>query len=495
MMQSQFDFGLAAPEIILTVMGMVILILDALSSGARRTLAYGLSLVTLAVLAAVSFWQWNMGLVGETFFGMYIADPLAHLLKMASYLAVALTLVYGREYMQTRDMLRGGEFYVLVLFALLGQMVMISAGNFLTIYLGLELMSLALYALVAIRRDHAQSTEAAMKYFVLGALASGFMLYGMSMLYGATGNLDLRNIADAVNSGQIDYLPLTFGVVFLVAGLAFKLGAVPFHMWVPDVYQGSPTAVTLVLAAAPKLAAFAITLRILVVGLGDLTADWHPMLLILAFLSLAIGNLTAIMQTNFKRMLAYSTISHMGFILLGLASGSLDGDKQFDTESYGSALFYMLTYVLTTLATFGLMMLMSREGHECEDISDLKGLNRRSPWMAALLLLLMCSLAGLPPLVGFDAKLLILQTLLKSDRLWLAVVAVLFSLIGAFYYLRVIKVMYFDEPEAAAPAMEPVWWVPRSLIIINGLAVLVLGLMPNGLLVLCLQAMRATLAF
>ena len=495
MMQSQFDFGLAAPEIILTVMGMIILILDALSSGARRTLAYGLSLVTLAVLAVVSFWQWNMGLVGETFFGMYIADPLAHLLKMASYLAVALTLVYGREYMQSRDMLRGGEFYVLVLFALLGQMVMISAGNFLTIYLGLELMSLALYALVAIRRDHAQSTEAAMKYFVLGALASGFMLYGMSMLYGATGNLDLRNIADAVNSGQIDYLPLTFGVVFLVAGLAFKLGAVPFHMWVPDVYQGSPTAVTLVLAAAPKLAAFAITLRILVVGLGDLTGDWQPMLLILAFLSLAIGNLTAIMQTNFKRMLAYSTISHMGFILLGLASGSLDGDKQFDTESYGSALFYMLTYVLTTLASFGLIMLMTREGHECEQISDLKGLNRRSPWMAALLLLLMCSLAGLPPLVGFDAKLLILQTLLKSDRLWLAVVAVLFSLIGAFYYLRVIKVMYFDEPEAATPTIETVSWIPRSLIILNGLAVLVLGLMPNGLLVLCLQAMRSTLAF
>jgi NADH-quinone oxidoreductase subunit N len=495
MMQSQFDFGLAAPEIILTVMGMVILILDALSSSARRTLAYGLSLVTLAVLALVSFWQWNMGLVGETFFGMYTADPLAHLLKMASYISVALTLIYGREYLQSRDMLRGGEFYVLVLFALLGQMVMISAGNFLTIYLGLELMSLALYALVAIRRDHAQSTEAAMKYFVLGALASGFMLYGMSMLYGATGNLDLGNIADAINSGQIDYLPLTFGVVFLVAGLAFKLGAVPFHMWVPDVYQGSPTAVTLVLAAAPKLAAFAITLRILVVSLGDLTSDWQPMLLILAFLSLAIGNLTAIMQTNFKRMLAYSTISHMGFILLGLASGSLDGDKQFDTESYGSALFYMLTYVLTTLASFGLIMLMTREGHECEDISDLKGLNRRSPWMAALLLILMCSLAGLPPLVGFDAKLLILQTLLKSDRLWMAVLAVLFSLIGAFYYLRVIKVMYFDEPEAAAPAMTTVYWVPRSLIIINGLAVLLLGLMPNGLLVLCLQAMRATLAF
>ena len=495
MMQSQFDFGLAAPEIILLVMGMLILILDALSSGSRRTLAYGLSLVTLAVLALVSMWQWSVGLVGETFFGMYIADPLAHLLKLASYLSVALTLIYGREYLHSRDMLRGGEFYVLVLFALLGQMVMISAGNFLTIYLGLELMSLALYALVAIRRDHAQSTEAAMKYFVLGALASGFMLYGMSMLYGATGNLDLKNIADAVSSGQIDYLPLTFGLVFLVAGLAFKLGAVPFHMWVPDVYQGSPTAVTLVLAAAPKLAAFAITLRILVVGLGDLTADWQPMLLILAFLSLALGNLTAIMQTNFKRMLAFSTISHMGFILLGLASGSLDGDKQFDTESYGSALFYMLTYVLTTLASFGLILLMTREGHECENISDLKGLNRRSPWMAAMLLILMCSLAGLPPLVGFDAKLLILQTLLKTDRLWMAVVAVLFSLIGAFYYLRVIKVMYFDEPETNVPALDSVRFVPRLLMIINGLAILALGLMPNTLLVLCLQAMRATLAY
>ena len=326
---------------------------------------------------------------------------------------------------------------------MLGQLVMISAGNFLTIYLGLELMSLALYALVAIRRDHAESTEAAMKYFVLGALASGFMLYGMSMMYGATGNLDLRNIADTVNSGQVDYLPLTFGVVFLVAGLAFKLGAVPFHMWVPDVYQGAPTAITLVLAAAPKLAAFAITLRILVIGFVDLAADWQPMLLILAVLSLAIGNLTAIMQTNFKRMLAYSTIAHMGFVLLGMASGSLDGDIQADTSAYGSALFYILTYVLTTLASFGLIMLLSRDGFECESIDDLKGLNRRSPWVAAMMLILMCSLAGLPPLVGFDAKLLILQGLLQSDRLWLAVVAVLFSLIGAFYYLRIIKVVYF----------------------------------------------------
>jgi NADH-quinone oxidoreductase subunit N len=382
-----------------------------------------------------------------------------------------------------------------VLFALLGQMVMISAGNLLTIYLGLELMSLALYALVAIRRDHAESTEAAMKYFVLGALASGFMLYGMSMMYGATGNLDLRNIADTVNSGQVDYLPLTFGVVFLVAGLAFKLGAVPFHMWVPDVYQGAPTAITLVLAAAPKLAAFAITLRILVIGFVDLAADWQPMLLILAVLSLAIGNLTAIMQTNFKRMLAYSTISHMGFILLGLASGSLDGDIQADTSAYGSALFYVLTYVLTTLASFGLIMLLSRDGFECESIDDLKGLNRRSPWLAAMMLILMCSLAGLPPLVGFDAKLLILQGLLQSDRLWLAVVAVFFSLIGAFYYLRIIKVIYFDEPAENSTLAPAKPFVPRALLLVNGLLVLGLGLLPGGLIALCLQAMRATLSF
>lgn len=494
MMQSQFDFALAAPEIALLLLGMLILILDAMSSGTRRTLAYGLSLATLGVLTILSLTQFAAGVYGDSFFGMYVVDPLSHLLKIASYIAVALTLIYGREYIQSRDMLRGGEFYVLVLFALLGQMVMISAGNFLTIYLGLELMSLAIYALVAIRRDHAESTEAAMKYFVLGSLASGFLLYGMSMMYGATGSLDLRSIADAVSSGQIDYLPLTFGLVFLVAGLAFKLGAVPFHMWVPDVYQGAPTAVTLVLAAAPKLAAFAITLKLLVVALGDLAADWQPMLMILAILSLAIGNLTAIMQTNFKRMLAYSTISHIGFVLLGLMSGSIDNDLAADSSAYGSALFYILTYVLTTLASFGLVMLLSREGFECESIDDLKGLNKRSPWMAAMLLVLMCSLAGLPPLVGFDAKLLILQALLQSNHLWLAVVAVLFSLIGAFYYLRVIKVAYFDEPADNAPPLPKVCFMPRALMICNGALVLVLGLMPGGLMTLCLQTMRATLS-
>jgi NADH-quinone oxidoreductase subunit N len=298
-----------------------------------------------------------------------------------------------------------------------------------------------------------------------------------------------------VGSGQIEFLPLAFGVVFLVAGLAFKLGAVPFHMWVPDVYQGAPTAVTLVLAAAPKLAVFAIVVRMLIVAFADLAVHWQPMLLILAVLSLAIGNLTAIMQTNFKRMLAYSTIAHMGFVMLGLASGSLDGDIQADTSAYGSALFYMLTYVLTTLASFGLIMYLSREGFECENIDDLKGLNRRSPWLAAMVLILMCSLAGLPPLVGFDAKLLILQALLQSDRLWLAVVAVLFSLIGAFYYLRVIKVVYFDEPAEPVTSVPAMGLVPNGLLLINGLLVLILGLMPGALIALCLQVMHITLSY
>jgi NADH-quinone oxidoreductase subunit N len=288
---------------------------------------------------------------------------------------------------------------------------------------------------------------------------------------------------------------LAFGVVFLVAGLAFKLGAVPFHMWVPDVYQGAPTAVTLVLAAAPKLAVFAIVVRMLIVAFADLAVHWQPMLLILAVLSLAIGNLTAIMQTNLKRMLAYSTIAHMGFVMLGLASGSLDGDIQADTSAYGSALFYMLTYVLTTLASFGLIMYLSREGFECENIDDLKGLNRRSPWLAAMVLILMCSLAGLPPLVGFDAKLLILQALLQSDRLWLAVVAVLFSLIGAFYYLRVIKVVYFDEPVEPVTPVPAMGLVPNGLLLINGLLVLILGLMPGALIALCLQVMHITLSY
>jgi NADH-quinone oxidoreductase subunit N len=422
---------------------------------------------------------------------LYVTDALAHLLKLASYIALSLTLVYGRRYAQARGMLQGGELYVLALFALLGQMVMISAGSLISVYLGLELMSLSLYALIALRRDDAKATEAAMKYFVLGALASGFLLYGMSMVYGATGQLDLGQIARVIGAGKASHMALTLGVVFVVAGLAFKLGAAPFHMWVPDVYQGSPTVITLVLGAAPKLAAVAITLRVLVNSMHALAADWQPMLLILAVLSLAIGNLTAIVQTNFKRMLAYSTISHMGFVLLGLASGVVSGQAGA-SHAYGSALFYMLTYVLTTLGSFGMVLLLSRDGFECEAIDDLKGLNQHNPWHAFIVLLLMLSLAGLPPTVGFYAKLAVLQPLIQAGHVSIAVIAVLCSLIGAFYYLRVVKVVYFDAPVRDKDGIAASC-VERGLMSLNGVTLLLLGILPNGLMALCVRAIQQSL--
>lgn len=493
MMQSQIDFALATPEILLLVFGLAILLVDAVSNHPERKPTFLLTMLALGVLTVVSALQWKNGVTGSTFNGLYVTDELSHLLKIASYIAVAVTLVYGRVYAQLRDMMRGGELYVLTLFALLGQMVMISSGNLISIYLGLELMSLALYALIALRRDNVVATEAAMKYFVLGALASGFLLYGMSMVYGATGHLDLAEVSKVIAAGKAEKLALVFGIVFLVSGLAFKLGAVPFHMWVPDVYQGSPTAVTLILGGAPKLAAFAITLRLLVDGLHGLAADWQPMLMILAVLSLAIGNLTAIAQTNFKRMLAYSTISHMGFVLLGLMSGSVAGKPELASAAYGASLFYMLTYVLTTLASFGIVLLLSRQGFECEHIDDLKGLNRRSPWHAAIVLLLMFSLAGIPPLVGFYAKLAVLQALVSAGHVTLAVIAVLFSLIGAFYYLRVVKVVYFDEPAADATPMSATCG-QRGVLSVNGLLILVLGLLPGGLMALCVQAIRSSLS-
>ena len=493
MMQSQIDFALATPEILLLVFGLAILLVDAVSNHPERKPTFLLSMLALGVLTVVSALQWKNGVAGSTFNGLYVTDELSHLLKIASYIAVAATLVYGRVYAQVRDMMRGGELYVLTLFALLGQMVMISSGNLISIYLGLELMSLALYALIALRRDNVVATEAAMKYFVLGALASGFLLYGMSMIYGATGHLDLAEVSKVIAAGKAEKLALVFGIVFLVSGLAFKLGAVPFHMWVPDVYQGSPTAVTLILGGAPKLAAFAITLRLLVDGLHGLAADWQPMLMILAVLSLAIGNLTAIAQTNFKRMLAYSTISHMGFVLLGLMSGSVAGKPELSSAAYGASLFYMLTYVLTTLASFGIVLLLSRQGFECEHIDDLKGLNRRSPWHAAIVLLLMFSLAGIPPLVGFYAKLAVLQALVSAGHVTLAVIAVMFSLIGAFYYLRVVKVVYFDEPAADAAPMVATCG-QRGVLSVNGALILILGILPGGLMALCVQAIRSSLS-
>ncbi len=494
-MHNPFDFALALPEILLLAFAIGVLLIDAFSGTANRRTTFVLTLLVLAVLTAVSLWQWSEGVQGSTFHGLYVADSLSHLLKVLSYIAVAVTLIYGRGYAEERDMLsNGGEFYTLALFALLGQMVMISANNLLSVYLGLELMSLALYALVAVRRDHLPAVESAMKYFVLGSLASGVMLYGVSMLYGAAGTLDLNLMAEAIQAGNVNRLAMTFGVVFVVAGLAFKLGAVPFHMWVPDVYHGAPTAVTLVVGAAPKLAAFALMLRVLIDGLHGLALEWQPMLLIMAVLSLAIGNLTAIMQTNFKRMLAYSTISHTGFILLGLLSGVIDGQDGVNQQAYGAAMFYMVIYVLTTLSTFGLILLLSAKGFECDQINDLKGLNQRNPVLAGVMLLSMFSLAGIPPLAGFYAKLAVLQALIHAGYVWIAVVAVMFSLVGAFYYLRVVKVVYFDDPEGEVQPLA-MGVVPSGLLSINGLLLLVLGVLPGGLMALCIQAIQQSLGF
>ncbi len=484
------------PEIFLAIATSAILLIDMFLPDAKRYITYALSLVTLCICAALTIADFNAGATTYTFHNMFVSDPMSNLLKLFSYLAVGLTLIYSRQYVTARGMLGdnlGGEFYALALFSLLGQMVMISGNNLLVIYLGLELMSLSLYALVALRREHPVSTEAAMKYFILGAMASGFLLYGISMLYGATGSLDLTEVGKATASGTVNKTVLVFGIVFLVAGLAFKLGVVPFHMWVPDVYQGAPTAVTLLLGGAPKLAAFAIFIRLLVEGLWSFAVDWQQMLTVLAVLSMAIGNITAIAQTNLKRMLAYSTISQMGFMLLGLLSGVFSGSNLTSAaNAYSSAMFYSITYVLTTLGTFGVILLLARSGFEAEDLDDFKGLNQRSPWFAAVMMVLLLSLAGVPPMMGFYAKLSVLQAVLGTGQIWLAVVAVLFSLIGAFYYLRVIKLMYFDDADDTAKIL-----VNKDMQValsINGAAVVVLGLMPGPLMAACAAAIVKTLA-
>lgn len=483
------------PEIFLAIAVCAILLIDLFLSDAKRYITYVLSIAALTVCGALSLADFNAGATTYSFGNMFVSDPMSSLLKLCTYIAIGLTLVYSRQYLEDRQMVNGrlgGEFYILSLFTLLGQMVMISANNFLIIYLGLEIMSLSLYALVAFRRDNAVAIEAAMKYFVLGALASGFLLYGISMLYGATGTLDLNEVARVIATGAVNKPVLIFGLVFVVSGLAFKLGAVPFHMWVPDVYQGAPTAVTLMLGGAPKLAAFAITMRLLVETLPALAVDWQQMLTILAVLSMAIGNITAIMQTNIKRMLAYSTISQIGFILLGVLSGVVAGADGSSTNGYGAAMFYVITYVLTTLGMFGVIMLLSRAGFEAENIEDFKGLNQRSPWFALVTLMLMLSLAGVPPVVGFYAKLSVLQAVLSTGQIWLAVLAVFFSLIGAYYYLRVVKVMYFDEPldNSKIVASKDV----RVALSINGAALLVLGLAPGPLMTACAVAIVKTLA-
>lgn len=482
------------PEIFLLLAICAILVIDMFLTDDKRNVTYALSLLSLVICGVLTLIS-SDGSTAYISNNMFVSDPMSNLLKLFSYIAVGVTLVYGRQYVSDRGMTNGnlgGEFYILALFSLLGQMVMISGNNLLIIYLGLELMSLSLYALVALRRDHTLSTEAAMKYFILGALASGFLLYGISMLYGATGTLDLSEMAKAAASPTANKTILVFGIVFLVAGLAFKLGVVPFHMWVPDVYQGSPTAVTLLLGGAPKLAAFAICFRLLVEGLFPQAVDWQQMLVVLAVLSMAIGNITAIAQTNLKRMLAYSTISQMGFMLLGLLSGVSNGNVSMAADAYSASMFYSITYVLTTLGSFGIIMLLARSGFEAENLEDLKGLSKRSPWFAFVMLLLMFSLAGIPPMMGFYAKLSVLQAVLTTGQVWLAVLAVLLSLIGAFYYLRVVKLMYFDEP--ADLGVITVSADMRIVLSVNGLAVLVLGLVPGSLMSACAAAIVKTLA-
>jgi NADH-quinone oxidoreductase subunit N len=482
------------PEIVLLVMACVIALVDLYVTSPRRTATYVLTLLTLGVVAVLQALYASGGQTMYGFSGMTVSDPMSNWLKCFASIAMLVTLVYGRPYSADRGMLRGGEVFTLGLFSLLGMFIMISGSNFLVIYLGLELLTLSSYALVALRRDNATASEAAMKYFVLGALASGFLLYGLSMMYGATGSLDIAAVFKAINSGNVKHQVLVFGLVFIVAGLAFKLGVVPFHMWVPDVYQGAPTSVTLMIGGAPKLAAFAITIRLLVEGMLPLAIDWQQMLAVLAVGSLLVGNLAAIAQTNLKRMLAYSTISQMGFVLIGLLSGVVNGNTLSATTAYSSSMFYVVTYVLTTLATFGVILILARDGFESDEITDLAGLNQRSPAYAAIMAICMFSLAGVPPMVGFYAKLSVLQSLVSSGQtpqIALAIFAVMMSLIGAFYYLRVVKVMYFDEPITATTVSAGA--DVRTVLAINGALVLLLGLFPSGLMALCADAIAKTL--
>ncbi|MEO8152258.1 MAG: NADH-quinone oxidoreductase subunit NuoN [Rhizobacter sp.] len=481
------------PELVLLGMACVVAMVDLWVTHPRRTPTYLLTQLTLAVVG-VMHWLYFDG--GFTIYGMQhmvVTDPLGHLLGFFAALSVMVALAYARPYAEHREILKG-ELFTLSLFSLLGISVMLAANNFLMVYLGLELMSLSLYALTAMRRDNIEATEAAMKYFVLGALASGFLLYGLSMMYGATGSLDIPQVFNAIASGQINKAVLVFGVVFVVAGLAFKLGAVPFHMWIPDVYQGAPTAVTLLIAGAPKLAAFAITFRLLVEGMSGVAADWQQMLMLLAVASMVLGNLAAIAQSNLKRMLAYSTIAQIGFMLLGFTPTVVSNNTFSAANGYSSALFYLISYVLTTLGTFGIIMLLSRRGFESENIDDLKGLAKRSPWYAAVMAIFMFSLAGIPPTVGFYAKLAVLQSLVSTNDITyvvLAIIAVVLSLVGAFYYLRLIKVMYFDEPRETAPITTT--GDVRFLLSLNGAAVLGLGLLPGGLMTMCANAVLQAL--
>jgi NADH-quinone oxidoreductase subunit N len=478
------------PDAFLLLALIVAWINDTLTGVAGRRLTYTIAVISSIIGAAWFAMQATDPHIYYFFSNMYVVDPFANAMKATVTLAFAITLIYSKPYLEQRELFRG-DFYLLGMFSLLGQLVMISGNNFLTLYLGLELMSLSLYSVIALRRDSALATESAMKYYVLGALASGFLLYGISMIYGATGSLDLGEVLKVINTGRTNTAVLLFGVIFIVAGVAFKMGAVPFHMWVPDVYQGAPTPMSLLAGGGPKVAAFAWGFRFLVMGLLPLAVDWQQMLVILAALSLIVGNITGIVQKNVKRMLAYSAISNMGFVLLGLLSGVVDGKLDGAAGAYSSAMFYSIIYLITTLGTFGIVMLLSRRGFEADGIDDLKGLNKRSPMMAFVMLIMMFSLTGIPPAAGFYAKLAVLEATMNAGLTWLAVLAVITSLFGAFYYLRIVKLMYFDEPVDAEPLQSH--GGARAVLALNGLAVLVLGVLPGPLMTFCLQAIGQTL--
>lgn len=467
-----------APEIFLAAAACVVLLVDVFIDDRYRLTTYGLALASLVGTAAMTLWGSGTGDVQVLMSGGYVRDPMSDALKLATCGIALMAFVYAKDYLRDRDLLKG-EYFVMGLFAVLGMLVMISANGFLTLYLGLELLSLCLFALVAFDRDSVRGAEAAVKYFVLGALSSGMLLYGISIVYGVTGALDFPGVAEALSKADsAGDTALLFSLVFIVIGVAFKFGAVPFHMWVPDVYHGAPAPVTLFLSSAPKIAAFALAIRVLVEGLVGLEGGldgWRGMLIVLAILSMGLGNVAAIAQSNVKRMLAYSTIGHMGFIFLGLLTVNADG--------YAAAMFYAIVYAIMAAGGFGLLSMLSRKGFEAQELDDLKGLNERSPWLAAMMMLIMFSMAGVPPTVGFFAKLFVLEAVVSSGMTWLALVAVFFSIIAAFYYLRVVKVLYFDKPLDDAPIQASI--DTRMVMSVNGVAVLLLGLFPAGLLGVC----------
>jgi len=478
------------PEVLLLVGACALMIFDLYVKDEGRGSSAVFAQVVLYLCAAATLFVESYTRAHLFLFnGLFVVDHFANLLKLVCYLAVSAAIVYSRSYLVERGMLRS-EFMSLLLFSLLGMMVLISAASFLTVFLGLELMSLCLYALVALNRDSAISTEAAMKYFVLGALSSGLLLYGMSMIYGATGTLTITEVAREVArqvGSPADRTLLVFGLVFMMAGIAFKLGVVPFHMWIPDVYHGAPTPVTLIIGSGPKVAAFAMAVRLLVNALPSLAPDWQQMLVLLAILSIALGNITAIAQSNLKRMLAYSAIAHMGFMLLGLLSGYVQDNWNSRNDAYSAALFYMIVYAVMSVGAFGMILYLSHAGFESENLEDLRGLNRRSPWTAFLMMLMMFSLAGIPPTAGFYAKLAVFQAAVAAGYVWLAVAAVVLSLVGAFYYLRVVKLMYFDDPPEGAAAFQARAGM-RGLLSANGLFLLVFGILPQPLMAACFAA-------